>query len=321
MATFEAIIKRIDKAIGKFQKGIPRIQREIYNDIQDQLRRLDTKDGKIKTTVANLRIINSIKQKMLKLILTPEYVKSVKEFTAAFKEITVMQNQYWQEVETSFKPNALLKEIRTQAIQDTIKNLTASGIGSTISDQVSSILRTNITTGGSLAQMTKQLSEKLLNTSTDGVLQKYTRQITSDAINQYNAQYTQTVSSDLGFEWFAWQGSEIVTSRPFCQAMVEHNRYFHISQIPNLLKGLDALGNKLEYTDNRTDETKKVELYSKTKLPYGFIPGTNPANFFVNRGGFSCGHQARPVSQGLVPLAVRQIIYSTPEYKRWKSAN
>lgn len=318
MPQFSDILKRIDAAISKFNNLIPKMQRDMFNEIQNELKRLDTSNGKIKTTVANLRIIISIKNKMLRLILTPEYIKEVKEFASAFNDVTKLQNEYWRSIESTFKPKTFLKEIRTQAISDTVAKLTASGIGSTIQEQITNILRTNITTGGSYAALTNQLRESLLTTKSDGLLQKYAKQITTDSLNQYSAQYTQAVSNDLGFEWFAYQGTEIMTSRPFCQAMVENNRYFHISQVPNLLKGLDAQGNKLQYKDNNTDEIKKVELYSKTNLPHGFIPGTNAANFFVNRAGYFCGHQARPVSESIVPMNVREIVYATAAYKAWK---
>lgn len=319
MPQFSDILTRIDEAIAKFNKVIPKIQKDIFADLQEELKRLDTSSGKIKPTVRNLKIITSIKNKMLRLILTPEYKAEVKDFVQAFNDVTKLQNQYWQSVEKTFKPRALLKEIRTQAIDDTVKSLTASGIGSTIQEQIADILRTNITTGGSYAALNDQLRTSILGTDkVDGSLLKYSKQITVDSLHQYSAQYSQIVSSDLGFEWYSWQGTEIMTSRPFCQAMVENNRYFHVSQIPNLLKGLDALGNKLQYEDNKTDETKKVELYSRTGLPYGFIPGTNTANFFINRGGYSCGHQARPISESIVPMNVREIVYSTPQYKAWK---
>lgn len=318
MPDFSDIIKQIDKAIEKFNSKIPAAQKRAYEGIADELKRLDTKNGKIKTTVANLKTIQSIKNKLNRIIVTPEYLKDVKEFVTQFNEITKLQNEYWKSVEEKFTPQPLLREIRKQTIADTIKNLTESGIGSGVADPIANILRTNITTGGSYGQLTEQLREKMLNTSTEGSLQKYARQITTDSLNQYNAQYTHAVSSDLGYEWFAYQGSEIVTSRPFCQAMVENNRYFHISQVPNLLKGLDANGEKLKYKDNKTGEEKTVELYDKTDLPHGFIPGTNTANFFVNRGGFFCGHQTRPVSERIVPLDVREKVYATAAYKRWK---
>lgn len=310
MPDFSDILKRIDKAVEKFNKVIPGIQKNIYADIQEELKRLDLSNGKIKTTVANIKIITSIKNKLLRLIITPEYQKEVRDFAQAFNDVTKLQNAYWKAVETTFKPRPLLREIRKQAISDTVKNLTASGIGTTIQEQIADILRTNITTGGSYSALTDQLRESLLNTETDGALLKYTKQITTDALHQYSAQYTQTVSSDLGFEWFAYQGSDIKTTRPFCDAMTDF-RYFHITEIPALLAAKD-----LYYIKDGVKT--KVPIYDKTGLPQGMIPGTNPANFQINRGGYNCGHQIRPVSQSIVPTAIKEKVFATPEYQAFK---
>jgi hypothetical protein len=308
---FEKIIKTVEKAIERFNKGIPSLQKEMYNGIQEELKRLDTVNGKIKATVSNLRIITSIKNKLLKLILTDDYKKEVREFAKAFNEVTKLQNEYWRSVESTFKPKTLLKEIRTQAISDTVAKLTESGIGATIQEQIADVLRTNITTGGSYAALTDQLRESLLNTETDGMLSKYAKQITTDSLNQYSAQYTQAVSIDLGFEWYAYQGSDITTTRPFCDAMTDF-RYFHVSEIPRLLRAEDLYYMK--------DGVKtKVPIYERTKLPHGMIPGTNPANFQINRGGYNCGHQIRPVSERLVPEDVKQRVFTTPAYKAWKA--
>lgn len=311
MPDYSDILKAIEKAIEKFNAKIPLAQKRMFDGIADELKRLDTSGGKIKTTVANLKVIQSIKNKLTKLVVTPEYIKDVKEFVGQFNEITKLQNAYWQSVEKDFTPRVLLKEIRKQAIGDTIKNLTASGIGSTISDQIATILRTNITTGGSYSQMTEQLREKILNTKTEGALAKYAKQITTDSLNQYSAQYTQTVSSDLGFEWFAYAGSDIVSTRPFCDAMTDM-RYFHVTEIPRLLRA-DGL-----YYSKDGVKTK-VPIYDKTDLPHGMIPGTNAANFQINRGGYNCGHQIRPVSERLVPVERREEVFATAEYKRYRS--
>ncbi len=321
MATFEDILKRIDKSINKFNSKIPGIQKNVLDNIVEELKRLDLKSGKIKPTVQNIKVLASIRGKLQRLILTDDYVSELKDFVKGFNDITKLQNEYWKSVEKSFTPKTLLKEIKKQAISDTVKKLTESGIGANIEDKLTEILRSNITSGGSYKSLESQLRESLTNTPTsDGSLLKYTKQITTDSINQYNAQYTQIVSSDLGFEWYAYQGSEIETSRPFCQAMVENNRYFHVSQLPNLLKGLDAQGNRLKYKDNKTDSIRSVDIYPRTGLPHGFIEGTNEANFFVRRGGHFCGHQARPVSERLVPEEVKQIVYATAAYKRWKAS-
>lgn len=314
MPDFNDILKKIDASISKFNKGIPTIQKNVLDGILEELRKLDLRSGKIKPTVANLRLIASVKNKLQRLILTDDYVSEVKDFAKAFNEITALQNDYWKSVEKTFKPKTLLKEIKKQSITDTVNKLTEAGIGVTIENQVSDILRTNITAGGSYRSLEAQLRELLTNTKkSDGALLKYTKQTTVDAVNQYSANYSQIVSNDLGFEWFSYQGSEIMTSRPFCQSMVEEKRYFHISEVPAMLRAED-----MYYTDNKTNERKKVPIYKKTGLPHGMIEGTNAGNFFVRRGGYSCGHQARPVSESLVPKDVKERVFATQAYKAWR---
>ena len=301
----------------KFHQQIPGLQRDMLDSIMEQLKRLDLDGaGNLKSTVANIKIMSSIKSKLTRLVLNDDYLASVKEFAQTFNSLATLQNEYWHSVEKTFKPKPLLREIRIQAIADTVTSLTENGIGTNISDNISAILRQNITSGGSYKSLTKQLTETLSDTQrSDGLLTRYTRQITTDSINQYNAQYTQAVSADLGYEWFAYQGSDIKTTRPFCDAMTDF-RYFHISEVPRLLA---AEG--LTYKNRKTGKVEPVPIYAKTGLPAGMIAGTNAANFFVNRGGYNCEHQIRPVSEGLVPADIHARVKSTPEYASWKKLN
>lgn len=315
MASFNDILKEIESAIKSFNKGIPAAQKAMYQELALELRRLDLDGDKIKATVKNLSIVQSIKNKLTKFILNDDYIENVKEFAKAFGTVTKLQNDYWKSVESTFKPKPLLREIRKQAISDTVTQLTESGIGANIGDAISDILRTNITTGGSYKALNNQLLEILTDTNrSNGLLTRYSKQITTDSLNQYSRQYTQQVASGLGMDWFAYQGSEIQASREFCQAMVENRRYFHVSEVPALLR---AEG--LEFKDNYDGKVKKVRINPRTNLPYGFIEGTNPANFFVRAGGYQCGHAPRPVPERNVPLEVRDRVYNTPAYHRWKA--
>lgn len=315
MAEFSDILKEIDRAINSFNKGIPSSQKKMYEELVLELKRLDLNGDKIKTTVANLKIIQSIKNKLTRLILTDDYLSDVKEFVKSFNEVAKLQNEYWKGVESTFKPKPLLREIRKQAITDTVTQLAESGIGANIGDVLTDILRTNVTSGGSYKSLQNQLLETLTDTNrSDGLLTRYSKQITTDSINQYSAQYTQQVAAGLKMEWYAYQGTEMQTSREFCQAMVENRRYFHISEVPALL---NAEG--MEFKDNKDGKIKKVRINPKTNLPYGFIEGTNAENFFVRRAGYQCGHQIRPVPERNVPLEVRDRVYNTPAYHRWKA--
>lgn len=317
MATFNDILKRIDQALTRFNKKIPASQRAMLDGIEEELRRLDLRDGRIKPTIANLKAVGSVKNKLLRLVLNDEYISEVKEFAQAFRDVSVLQRKYWQTVEKNFKPRSILKEIRTQAISDTVSKLTESGIGSNISDNIAGILSSNVTTGGSYKDLLGQLRESLTDTQkSDGLLTRYAKTITTTALTQYSANYTQIVSSDLGYQFFAYQGSDIKTTRPFCDAMTDL-RYFHISQIPALLRADD-----LYYM--KDGKKTKVPLYERTGLPNGMIEGTNAANFMINRGGWNCQHSIRGVSAKLIqtqdPQRYNDII-NDPVYKRWVSVN
>jgi len=315
MADFSDILEKINESIESMNKRIPSIQKDIYDSLQEDLMKLDLQNGQIKATVKNLSLINSIKNKLNRIILTPEYKIQVKEFVKSFNEITALQNDYWRTIDNTFKPKPLLKAIREQAIDDTVVKLTESGIGANIAEPIADILRTNITTGGSYKALTAQLRESLVNTQTPGTMEKYISQITTDAVNQYSNQYTQVVSSDLGYTWFKYDNTDILTTRPFCDAMTDRP-YFHISEVPALLRG-----EGLTYLNKKTKERSPVPIYDKTGLPSGMIPGTDASNFFIRRGGYRCGHSIRPVNERQVPQADKDRVFATPAYIAWKEAN
>lgn len=311
--TYEDILKRINQALKKFAKSIPSVQQSIYDAIIEEVNRLELSDGKIRPTVKNLSILSAIRSKINRVVLTDEYKEEVRDFARAFNDITKLQNEYWRSIEKKFTPRPLLKEIRKQAITDVVSKLTEAGIGANVSDRIIDILRTNITTGGSYKDLAKQLRDGLLNTDQQGYLDKYAKQVTVDSINQYNAQYTQIVSSDLGYTWFKYDNTDIETTRPFCDAMTDQP-YFHISQVPDILQAKD-----LYYIKDGVKT--KVPIYDKTGLPHGMIPGTNSENFFVRRGGYNCGHQIRPVAERQVPADVKQKVFALPVYQAWARVN
>lgn len=317
MPNFKDIIGRIDEAISTFIEQIPASQTDMLHSLNEELLKLDLQDGHIRPTVKNIKIVSNIKNKLLKVILTDSYKSQVNDFLKSFNDLSALQNSYWRTIEKSFKPSSILKQIKQVAIQDTATKLMENGIDANVAQPISDILTQNVTQGGSYRDMQSHLREAILTTDkSPGLLDRYTKQITVDSINQYNRNYTQIASSDLGYEWYSYQNTLINTSRPFCIAMHEQ-RYFHVSQIPDLLKAKD-----LYYT--RDGKRLKVPLNAKTNLPDGMYPTTTVANFLTLLGGYNCGHQAGPVSATLVknqdPVLYDKVINSAA-YKQWKAAN
>lgn len=284
------ILNTIADAVAGFQKGVPGTQQIIYEELLPIVKKLDVKNGKLLNNINNLKLIMGIKNKLQKIIVNNEYKKNVNDFIDAFHAVGDLNNQYFSSFNDKFKPTNTLPVIRQMAIEQTINDLVGQGLSSSVVDPIHSILKQNITTGGSYAQFTEELRNHILTNDTgDGSLEKYSKQITVDAIHQYNAQYQDTIAQDLQFKWGQYVGSLLTTSREFCVLLTE-KRWVHISELPVIIAG--------------NIDGKKCQVSKKTKLPLGMIEGTNAGNFKIRRGGYNCGHQFFWVPDSSVPKAL-----------------
>lgn len=284
MTDIEKLLAAIDDSINEFIKTIPDAQGRSYRKIVALLKELDTKGDTLKNNVTNWRKISRIKRELEQAILNPVYTKAVSEFLGAYNLVSNIQDSYFSKMEKTFSPFKVLDEIKKQNILTTAQGLTEQGISGRVIQPIKNILQTNIASGGSYAQLAEQLRTEILgNDKLDGSLLKYVRTYATDAINQYSAQYTKTISEDLGLEWFQYVGSLIKTSRPFCIAL-HGKKYFHQSELPQIVKG--------------NINGKKVSLA-------GLVPGTTAENFQVLRGGYNCGHLVIPIAESAVPKDLR----------------
>jgi hypothetical protein len=289
--SIEDILKTIDKAINKFQSAIPGIQRLVFEELQPLIKQIEIKDGKLLNNVNNLKLIGSLKNKLEKIILSPDYKKAVQNFLDSFTAVTNLQQDYFKQFNKDLKPKKTLPIIKQLAVESTINGLVGQGMSASVIDPIKKILTQNITTGGNYAKFQEQLRNHILTNDTgEGILERYTKQITTDSINQYNAQYHDAIAQDLQFNWGRYVGSNITTSREFC-ILLTKKQWVHKSELPEIIKG---------HIDNET-----CKLSKSTKLPLGMIPGTNPDNFKVVRGGYNCGHQFFWVPDSSVPANIK----------------
>lgn len=293
-ATLKLLIKTLESAVADFQASIPGIQKDIYIEVQKLIKGLDISGDTIRPTVKNLREIAKFKRLIQRIIDKSDYPDKLDKFIEAFGEVADIQNKYFISIEKGFKPSALMEEIKIQAIDSTIESLTEGGLNQNFIEPVKELLRKNVTTGGSYSELVSQVRDTIVNTKAgDGKLEKYVKQTTTDALNQYAGQYMDAATNDLGLDWFMYDGAIIDTSRQFCIACVK-KKYIHRSEFPALIKG-----------DFKEFKAIDGQIYDKTGLPDGMIKGTNSSNLTVLRGGYNCEHQFIPVSRLVVPKDIR----------------
>ena len=290
----ESITAQIESSISSFNGTMPQVQKKIYDRVTLLMKDLVIKDGKLVNTVSNIKAISKLKFDIENIILDKNYIGNVADFANSFETVTALQYSYFKALELDFTPVKVLEAIKNDAIEATVTSLTESGISANLTEPIQEILRRNITTGGSFSELSDELRSFILSDEQSlGALERYTSQITTDALNQYSATYNHVVADDLGLEWFQYVGSNLTTTREFCKVLTE-KRWVHKSELPEIVKG---------HIDSHN-----VKINSKTGVWYGGIPGTTPQNLPVNRGGYNCGHQLYPTSDVLVPDDVKRRI-------------
>jgi hypothetical protein len=301
MQDTEKLIKNllgtIDDAIAHFDEGIPDTQKQIYTRLETLLKSLDTTpDGRLKNTLTNLKAIGRMKGEIENIVFSPKYESQAGQFLKAFDVVSTLNKEYFSDLLADSGPEGLLDELKKQAVDLTADQLTEAGINASVTEPVRRMLSTAITTGGSFSDLLENLRNELLTNSTGmGSLQRYTRQITTDSIHQFNGQYNQALSAGLNYNWYMYLGSHLTTTRPFCDHL-QQKKYFHQNELPDILNGeIDGFS---------------VPFNPKTDIWYGGIPGTNEDNFTIYRGGYNCGHGVYKVLESVVPKIIRVEAYS-----------
>ena len=288
-STFKDTKDTIDLFNDRFNRNIATRQKNMWSSIFQTITKLDTdSSGNILVNQKNLKTLTTLRGSVKKTIITPQYKKDLKRYLGAFPELKGINDTYYQTIASgTLNANKQVFNAITNISIDATKNsLLEAGITNEIIAPVEALLSQNVTTGGSLADLAESLRADILGTSDKlGKLERYTRQITTDSLNQFNANYNQTVSQDLGLQFYYYNGAIKETSRAYCEQRA--GKFYH----------------KKEVEDSANEQWA------------GKIPGTNSSTIFVYRGGFNCGHQWLAVDTLGVPKDIIERNISNGNYK------
>ena len=317
MADFKDVIDTLDKAADGFGNIANAEQKKIYEEVVTLAKDLETDvQGKVKQTITNLKRLNQIKAKLAALSKDKEWVAGIGKFVKYFDILQRQQNAYFSTAfpqltlgESAKKRNEMMKQI---AVNNTIEALMGDGLKANVTDKLNDILLRGVTSGAKWADLQQELRDHLMGKEGgQGAFARYATTYATTALSQYTGQHNQLLTKDLGLEWFMYVGSNIETTREFCEVLTK-KKWIHKSEIPTILQG------KIDMPDG---EVVEVAIYEKTGLPKGMIADTTPDNFQCNCGGWNCRHQLIPVADAVVPKSVRdRIAFTAKEYPNEKKS-
>jgi hypothetical protein len=279
MAEFsEAIIKIIDKKIKTIDTAnldlydqLNDVEKLIFEDLKKAINKLNVEGGKIQFDDKNIDLVNSLDKVMIESIQRSTMPSAITKYLRNFQTISDFNYDVHKDVNDLSKAELekLVSPVQKLAVETTLDGLTGSGVNTNFVEPVRQGIFKNIVAGTNRTQLEEYLSNYVLgNPNVDGLYSRYIKQISRDALGQFDGQTNAKIANEYGLDAFRYVGSLIDDSRPQCVRWVG-KRVLQTSELQS----------EINWANNNGT---------------GMISGTTIDNFAVFRGGYNCRHAAIP---------------------------
>lgn len=287
MPSFESILRdkndRLNDIPLALQTVVEKQQNKVINGILSKLSKLDvTASGDIVISSKNIRVISDISDELKQVLLNDEYLKAVKQFASEFDKQAILNDKL---ISKGFGEitNPVASEIYIQtAKRGAVDALVGSPIDANFIKPIQGLLENAIVNGATYNDTIDSIRTFVAGgEGVDGKILKYAKQITNDSFAIADRSYTSIVSDYLDNDWYYYAGSEVKTTRCFCEQRV--GNYYHYKEIESW-----GDGKNLGQCNTGNGQWQ------------GQIAGTNSTTIYSYLGGYNCMHSLIPVSVAVV---------------------
>lgn len=269
----KAIEEIIREADTRFALGMSRVQNTLYDELLIIIKSLEVDpEGYILQNSNNRKILAEAEAKISEVFASTTYQHAVSRYVFTIPAIDQLNQQYFTTI-PKFKENKqFLKSLQNQTIRTVEKYVLQDGLESQVISPLSQILNQNVNSGGKFSGFLQQIRDYIKGTETvEGRALSYSRTFLRDSMFTYSRTYQQSVTSDLGLEFYLYAGGVMDKTRQFCQDRT--GKFFH---------------------------HREVEQWASLSWA-GRKAGTTESSIFLFAGGWNCGHELIPVDQSIVP--------------------
>lgn len=264
--------KQLDKAMEK-------AERHIFKSLQDKLRQLSTDAGKFVSD----QFIAGFTNDVIQAFQTSDLPESVGTWLQNFDEIEKLNLEITGTLEDVDLSRIDLSKEKLGIIQEVRDNLNVQGLRTNIAKPLNTILVRHVALGTSVKEAEEALRAWLVsNPDKQGRLSRYVRQVSMDALNQYDGAINQKLAQELDMDHFAYVGSLIKTSRNNCRKMLDPSGAFSDLMVPGQ-PGIFPM-------------SAIPEIVRRAQGGNGWNEATTPDTFFIYRMGYNCRHMVQPLT-------------------------
>jgi len=261
--TSELLQKRLVKSVKQIEDEIARIVERI-------LKQFNVENGRFVNDKTAKQVIATLNKEIRKLIgnnfLKTELAEFIDDFGLLDENIRAIHSDL-NGIRISTDIFTAAKQWQMEYVVNTLRE---ANVNLKFIAPVKQLLYSRVMFGSGLLDTEKQLRMLIKGDGGFGILQRWVGQVARDTINQYEGTINANVKTKYDLNAFRYVGPLVEDSRPQCRRWVK--------------KGI------------LLDSELKKEITWAEKYGSGLIPGTNPENFPVNRGGYNCIHKCYPTT-------------------------
>lgn len=229
---------------------------KILNKINEQ-----QANGSFKFDIENLDSIDKVEEIIEKVLKDEGYYENIKAYRKVFDEkLKEVVNQYKAFGNATTKDLAAFNKV---AFDNFYNNLAVNFTETNLKQPIKDALLQHIAGGGKYSEFKNTVKDLMTTRKIEGNVDIVAREY----LTQYKRAQGQILATKYNVKYFRYKGSEIPTTRCFCEQRV---------------------GNI--YTKEEIEGWSSLEWKGKIK-------GTNKSNIFQLAGGYNCIHDIFPVSE------------------------
>lgn len=266
----EEIILGADR---RFAFSMNRVQNTLYESLLVIIKNLEVdNEGYILQNAANRKLLVEAEAKISEIFASNLYQNPVENFVFTIPKIDELNQKYFTTIPRFKENKQFLKSLQTQTIKTVERYILQDGLQSQVVDPLIQILNQNVNIGGRFSGFLQQVQDYIKgNDKVEGRALKYSRNFLKDSLFQYSRSYQESVTRDLGLDWYLYSGGLIDTSREFC--IHRAGKYY---------------------------QRKEIESWANLTWA-GKHQNTTESSIFVFCGGYGCTHSLIPVHESIVP--------------------
>ena len=269
------IIRKQDRTISaanqSFFDSLPATEQRIFAAVSKHVQKFSSDGENFVFDDGNTLLTNQVERIILDALQSSTYPSDVNGFLRNFENIKQFNFDVHGNVNdlTPEQLGELINPIQRATVEQTLQGLTGSGVSTNFIEPLRTGIFQNVVAGSTKSDLEAYLRRFILgNPEVDGLLSRYVKQVSRDALNQFDGQVNAKIANEFGLDAYRYVGSLIEDSRPQCRRWVAM-QVIQKKDLPSEIAWMNANGT-------------------------GAIPGPSPETFSIYRGGYNCRHSAIP---------------------------